>query len=156
LRAEPGGFEVEIPWEARYEYAEQMTLLGTVSQHAYAVRHPETRFDIERHDLPRLATFLLSAERILDRTRDSLLEEHRVALRSEDSISLQGYPGRRLFYLREGRPEETRLYLVGRHLYLAAAGPYPAELRERVVDRFFASFRICLDEIAPCAAPRSP
>jgi hypothetical protein len=64
---------------------------------------------------------------------------------SEEEISLQGYPGRRVLYSRGEpipSPQETRFYLVGRTLFVVATGAYLPQARGPIVDRFFASFRI--------------
>jgi len=145
FRPEAGGFEVEMHGDPQHRRREERTLVGRVVHEYYWVERSGAKLDIERHDLPRLATVFLSTERLLDRVRDDLLEDVGAEATFEEAISLQGYPGRRVVYERgepEPSPEESRFYLVGSTLFVVATGAYLPETRGPIVDRFFASFRI--------------
>jgi hypothetical protein len=141
------GFQIDLPGEPLYQFSEQWSLLGTVRHHAFVLDLPQARFDVERHDLPALATLALSSRRLLDRARDDLLDDLVAMLHREEDLSLQGYPGRRLLYHRSGvaREEETRMVRAGRHLYIVSAEPYTDVAREEA-ERVFRTFRICPEE----------
>jgi hypothetical protein len=144
LRPEMGGFQVAMHGEPQYRRHEERTLAGRVVHEYYWVEHSGAKLDVERHELPRLATVFFSTDRLLDRVRDDLLEDVGAEATLEETISLQGYPGRRVVYERGepvSSPEESRIYLVGNTLFVVATGAYLPETREPIVDRFFASFR---------------
>jgi hypothetical protein len=143
------GFRVELPAEPSYRYSEDRTLVGKVLHHHYIVELPVARFDLERIDLPVLARFFYSSERLLERAKDGYLEELDAIAEAVESIELQGYPGLRLLFRHraaEGAQGETRFILAGRYLYMVAAGPFLPEVRSTIVERVFSTFRIWLDE----------
>jgi len=145
FRPVDGGFEVEFLGEPEHRFREEGSILGRVLHRHYWVDRAGARLDVERHDLPRIATFLFSTNRLLDRVRHDLMKDLGTDIESEEGISLQGYPGRRVLYSRgepTPLPEETRFYLAGSTLFVVAAGVYAPRAREPIVDRFFASFRI--------------
>jgi len=145
------GFRVELPDTPDYEHASELTLAGRVQHHHHQVDLPGVRIDIERHDLPAVALVFFSPDSILDRAARDLVSDLGASLRCEEKIELQGQPGRRLCFELglPPHPEESRLFLLGRHLYIVAAGPYESTYRESVVNRFFESFRLCGEDVAP-------
>jgi len=159
LRSEAAGFVARVPGEPSYEYSREWTLGGPVAYHHYEVALARASFDIERFELPAAAVIFYSDEGLLDRARDDLMAELDARLEGEEAFALRGYPARRLRYSRPGvhsHPEESRLYLVGRNLFIVTAGPYDPASRETLVDPFFASFDFCLEGLAPCPAPPAP
>lgn len=158
FNSENAGLQIDLPGEPRSEFEEDTSLFGTVAHHSFVLEMPDVRLDIERHDLPSLATFFLSSKRLLDRARDDLLGDLAGVLHGEADLTLQGYPGRRLRYRRTGvgHDEETRLVLAGSHLYIVSAEPTRGDA-SAIIRRFFDTFRICSEE-APCpeAAHHAP
>jgi hypothetical protein len=147
------GFRAEVPAEPRLQYDEEMTLAGKVVHRHYIIEHPDARFDLERHDLPSVAVFLLSSKRLLERSKDQYVERLDLIVDSAEAIEVQGHPGLRLRFRHRAAgsvQEETRFILAGRHLYMVAAGPFLPEVRSTMVARVFSSFRICLEEGSPC------
>jgi hypothetical protein len=145
FRPDGGGFEVEMHGEPQHRRDEGRSLLGRVVHEYYWVERAGAKLDVERHQLPRLATVFLSTEGLLDRIQADLMKDLDTEPTHAEEISLQGHPGRRVVYARGEpvpSPEETRLYLVGRTLFVVATGAYLPETRGPIVDRFFASFRI--------------
>ena len=144
------GFRVEIPAEPRRRDSEDWTLAGKVVHRHYIVELPAARFDFERVDLPALASFFYSSTGLLERVKDDYLEELDAVSESVEPIEVQGYPGLRLLFRHRAAgsaQEETRFILAGRHLYMVAAGPFLPEVRSSMVERVFATFRICPDDL---------
>jgi hypothetical protein len=151
LHSRSAGFRAEVPAEPRIEVDEERTLVGKVVHHHTIVEHPDARFDLERLDLPVLATALFSSKRLLERSKDGYVEELEVVVESVAEIAVQGHPGLRLrFRDSAGARGETWFILAGRHLYMVAAGPYRPEVRASMVERVFSSFRICLEGEPSC------
>jgi hypothetical protein len=139
------GFEVEFHGEPEEKIRDETSMLGHVLHHYYWVDRAGAKLDVERHDLPKMASFFLSTNMLLDRIRNDLMKDLGTEMTSEEDISLQGYPGRRVRYSRGEpipSPEETRFYLVSNTLFVVATGAYVPEARQAIVDRFFASCRI--------------
>jgi hypothetical protein len=151
LYSRSAGFRAEVPAEPRFEIEDERTLVGKVVHHHYIVEHSDARFDLERLDLPTLATAFFSPKRLLERSKQGYVEELDVLVDSVSEIELQGHPGLRLLFRhRAGARGETWFVLAGRHLYMVAAGPYRPEARATTVERVFSSFRICLEGEPAC------
>lgn len=153
LHSRSAGFRAEVPAEPRLEVEDERTLVGKVVRHHYIVEHPDARFDLERLDLPALATAFFSSKRLLERSMEGYVEELDVLVDSVSEIELQGHPGLRLLFRHRagsGGRGETWFVLAGRHLYMVAAGPYRPEVRATMVERVFSSFRICLGGEPAC------
>lgn len=153
FRSEEAGFEIELPSEPDYQFSRRWTIAGRLSHHHYSVRHPRANFDIERIEMPAVAIYFLSAESLLDRARDDLMADFDGLLDDEERLEIRAFPARHLRFRRPDvhpHPEESLLVLVGRFLYLVTAGPYEAPYRSALVEPFFASFRFCVDDVAPC------
>jgi hypothetical protein len=153
IRSEDAGLEVEVPFEASYEMTRRWTIAGRLERHHYQVLHPRAGFDVERIEMPGIAVYLLSADSLLDRVRDDLMQDLEGVLDEEERLEILGQPARRLHFRRpDAHPhlEESLIVLVDHYLYIVTAGPYEPSDRSELVDRFFASFRFCIDEVAPC------
>ena len=105
------GFRVDVPDDVAHDVSSTWSILGNVQMDRYAIRLPSARLDLERHEIPRLAPFLLSADFVLDLARNNLLEDIGAELISEASTTRRGYVGRRLVMRRKGlaSDEETQL-----------------------------------------------
>lgn len=150
FRPDGAGFEVELPGPPEHRQNDERSLLGRVKHEYYWVERAGAKLDIERHELPRLATRILSNDRLLDRIQADLMQDLGTEPTLEQRVELQGFPGRRVLYARGDPvplPEETRLYLVGNTLFVVATGAYPPETRQPIVDRFFASFRLIVSDV---------
>ena len=147
------GFRVEVPGEMVHDVDEHWTIAGRVSQHRYASRHLGTRLDVERHMMPRTATLFVSTSGLLRMARDGLMEDLGFEPDVEEEIALGGYPGLRFVFRRDSGPEERRLYLAGRYLYLVTAGPWDPDRMEAIVEHFFDSFMICPKDSTACDPP---
>ena len=109
------------------------------------VRRGATELRVEHHDLPWLATFLLSSRAILERAKNGLVsEEHGLEL-SSAGVSAQGYPAREVSFRVPAEQDlagDALLVLVGRRLYvLVTLGPQ-AQRDASALDRFFRSFEV--------------
>ncbi len=147
------GFRAEIPAEPEFRCSEERTLVGKLLHYRYIVEHPAAHFDLERFDMPAVAVFLLSSKQLLERAKKGYVDKLELFVDSTQEIELQGYPGLRLLLRRRGVGSlqgETRFILAGRHLFMVEGIPLRSEARSTMVERVFSSFRIDLDELAPC------
>jgi len=147
------GFRAEIPAEPEFRCSQERTLVGKLLHYRYIVEHPAAHFDLERFDMPAVAAFLLSSKQLLERAKKGYVDKLGLFVDSTQEIELQGYPGLRLLLRRRGAGSlqgETRFILAGRHLFMVEGIPLRSEARSTMVERVFSSFRIDLDELAPC------
>lgn len=153
FHSQSAGFRAEVPAEPRFQYSEDWTFAGKLLHYRYIVEHPAAHFDLERFDLPAVAALLLSSRRLLERAKEEYVEALEIVVESAEEIEFEGHPGLRLLFRRRAGGSlqgETRFVLVGRHLFMVEGIPLLPEARSTIVERVFASFRICLDELSPC------
>jgi hypothetical protein len=145
FRSERGRFAVQLPGSPEEIRGTRATLGGTVHRSEYRARRGATEFRVEHHDLPWLATFLLSSDALLKRAKNGLVaEEHGLEL-SSALVSVRGYPAREVSFrvrAEQGLAGDGLFVLVGRRLYvLVTLGPQ-AEHDASALDRFFRSFEV--------------
>ena len=145
FRSERGRFAVELPGSPEEIRDTRATLGGTVRRTEYLARRGATELRVEHHDLPWLATFLLTSDALLERSKNGLVsEEHGLEL-SSAGVLVQGYPAREVsFRVPAGQDlaGDALLVLVGRRLYvLVSLGPQ-AQRDATTLDRFFRSFEV--------------
>jgi hypothetical protein len=143
-----------MPGEPALERHARLTPVGYVYQDKYWLRENDVLLAVEVHDLPRVASALLSDDSILDQAREGLLADVKGTLIEGRSLVFQGAPAREFTYRLPGRArlvERVLAVLIGRRLYLVT-GMARAPASDPDVGRFFASFR-CWPE--PETAPKS-
>lgn len=123
LRPEGAGFTARFPAVPATSQDVQRTFAGPVRSVEYGWIGDALDLRVERHELPALAEWLLSAETLLDRAEADLLEEERGERVAGRSLRHRGRPARELRYRLAERGLEARALLVldGRRLYIAAA-----------------------------------
>ena len=145
FRSERGRFAVRLPGSPEEIRDTRATLGGIVHWSEYLAKRGATEFRVEHHDLPWLATFLLSTDGLLKRAKDGLVEEEHGHELSGAPVSVQGYPAREVSFRVQAEQDlagDALLVLVGRRLYvLVALGPQ-AERDASALDRYFRSFEI--------------
>jgi len=141
--SEEGRFRAAFPGEPVRDEGARASWAGTVREGNYELRDGEFWVRVEFHDVPRLATLVLSPETILGMAKRSLLEDVEAQDPREREASLRGHPGLAVRYEPAAHPgtvEEARLYLVRSRLYVAFARA-PADA-EKAAEAFLASFDV--------------
>ena len=153
---ENGRFSVQLPGAPAREQHARLTPVGYVYQDKYWLREGDVLIAVEMHDLPAVASALLSDDSILDQAREGLLSDVNGTLIEGRSLVFQGAPAREFIYRLPGRArlaERVLAVLVGRRLYIVT-GMARAPDTDADVARFFASFR-CWPENEAERAPES-
>jgi hypothetical protein len=136
---------VQLPGSPEEIRDTRATLGGTVRWTEYRARRGATELRVEHHDLPWLATLLLSGDALLKRAKNGLVEEEHGLELSSAGVSVQGYPAREVSFRVRAEQDLTGdalLVLVGRRLYvLVSLGPR-AQRDASALDRFFRSFEV--------------
>jgi hypothetical protein len=142
-----GGFHIEMPGVPRRESQEHLTPGGSVRETSWWLAVDGAELAVETHDLPALATLLMSEASLLDRARDGVVENDGGELLSSESVVLQGAPARVFTWRYPGEPvrlERGLTLLVGERIYLlTGTGADPAA--HPAVTRFFDSFRLATE-----------
>jgi hypothetical protein len=132
-----------MPGAPARERQARLTPVGYVYQDKYWLRENDVLLAVEMHDLPAVASVLLSDDSILDQAREGLLSDVRGTLLEGRSLVFQGAPAREFVYRLPGKArleERVLAVLIGRRLYLVT-GMARAPANDPDVARFFASFR---------------
>jgi hypothetical protein len=127
---------------AREQHA-RLTPVGYVYQDKYWLREGDVLLAVEMHDLPAVASALLSDDSILDQAREGLLSDVHGTLLESRSLVFQGAPARAVTYRLPGKArlaERVLAVLIARRLYIVT-GMARAPDTDPDVARFFASFR---------------
>jgi len=146
--SQTGRFRVLLPAPPRPTSGVFKSRAGSVLELGVETESAGLVLKVEHHDLPRLAYLLLPDQRILEFAASGLLDDRHGRLESEAPIQLKGRPGRMLRYARTDLgdcPEEARLVLVGRRLYIALARGDGAHDAHEQIARFFDSFEFWED-----------
>jgi len=148
-----GGFRIELPGEPVRESEDRFTPGGSVRETKWWLAVPGAELSVETHDLPALATWMMSADALLDRARDGVIADDGGEALASSDVLVQGAPARSFTWRYPGelvRLERGLTVLVGSRLYLlTGTGPDPAS--HPAVARFFDSFRLeaARDEASP-------
>ena len=148
-----GRFTVELPGQPMVERSSHWTPVGSVEMTKYWLRVADALLAVEMHDIPPVASALISDDRILDEARDGVLHDMNGTQLEGKSFTYHGAPAREFRYRLPGaaRLEERVLaVLVNRRLYIVA-GMSREPASDPDVARFFASFR-CWGEEEPLSA----
>ena len=136
-------FSVQLPGSPAVERDAHWTPVGSVRMTKYWLRAGDVLLAVELHDLPAVASALISDQRILDQARDSLLSDVGGTLLESRALENSGAPAREFVYRLPGRAqlaERVLAVLVDTRLYLVT-GMARAPDSDPEVARFFASFR---------------
>ena len=138
-----GRFVVALPGRPAVERDSNWTPVGYVYMTKYWLRVGDALVAVEVHDIPPVASALISDDRILDQARDALLRDVDGTLIEGRATVFQGAPARDFLYRLPGPAqllERVLAVLVDRRLYVVT-GMARAPTVEPDVSRFFASFR---------------
>ncbi|HME68818.1 MAG TPA: hypothetical protein VKM54_03015 [Myxococcota bacterium] len=146
--SQSGRFRVLLPAPPLPTRGTFETRAGSVPEVGVETQTAELVLKVEHHDLPLLACLVLPDQRILEFATSGLLDDRHGRLESKEPTFFQGHPGRILRYARTDlgdRPEQARLVLVGRRLYIAVARADGASDAREQIARFFDSFEFWED-----------
>ena len=138
-----GRFSVELPGTPAVERDSTWTPAGSVSMTKYWLRIGDALVAVEMHDIPPVASRLISDDTILGQARDALLRDVDGTLIEGKATVFQGAPARDFVYRLPGKAqlaERVLAVLVERRLYLVT-GMARAPGANPQIARFFASFR---------------
>jgi hypothetical protein len=145
FRSERGRFAVKLPGSPEEIRGRRATLGGFVHWAEYIAKRGATEFRVEYHDLPWLATFLLSTDGLLDRARDGLVSEEHGHELSSGVASVQGHPAREVSFRIPAEQDlsgDALLVLVGERLYVVVAMGPQTQRDVSALDVFFRSFEV--------------
>lgn len=139
-----GRFSAFFPAEPVVSTVVRRTFLGAVVGTRYAVEMGDTTVALELHDLPRMATFLMTTSAILGRARDRLVEDVGGRVVAARDALHGGFPAREVTYELEqpARVGKALLVLVERRLYIALANWPGASATHPAAERLFGSFEV--------------
>jgi hypothetical protein len=141
-----GHFRVELPGLPELVTKARLTPLGEVHETRYWLRTGDAELAVEMHDMPSVATAVLSDELILDRALEGVIENEGGTRIDARALTVQGAPAREFSYRLPARPgeperiERALSVLVGARLYLLT-GITADPATNPDVARFFASFQ---------------
>jgi hypothetical protein len=141
---EPNGgrFAVELPGTPAVERDSTWTPVGYVYMTKYWLRVDNALVAVEIHDIPPVASALITDDTILDQARDALLRDVDGTLLDGKTTVFEGAPARDFLYRLPGEArlvERVLAVLVDRRLYLVT-GMGRAPGTDPEISRFFASF----------------
>ncbi len=145
FRSEAGRFAVRLPAPPEQSRTSHGTLAGRVESAEFRVEAGAIELRVELHDVPAVASFLLSDGALLARAQHDLLTDERALEHRDFAATFQGHPAREVRYRLadgEGRDGRALLVLVGSRLYIAAALHPPGAASAPAVERFFDSFEV--------------
>ena len=138
-----GRFAVALPGRPAVEYDATATPVGTVQMTKFWLRVGDALLAVEMHDLPPVASALLSDDMVLDQAREGLLDDVGGTQIESRSLDYRGAPARDFRYRVAGAghlEERVLAVLVDARLYLVT-GMARAPQSDPDVERFFGSFR---------------
>ena len=148
-----GRFTVQMPGAPARERHARFTPVGYVYQDKYWLRVNDVLLAVEMHDLPTVASALLSDDSILDQAQQGLLSDVNGTLLEGRPLVFQGAPAREFTYRLPGKArleERVLVVLIAKRLYIVT-GMARAPGSDPDVARFFDSFR-CWPESAAADA----
>jgi hypothetical protein len=141
LRSPEGGFEVEMPAVPELARHTVETVLGPLEFTVHSARLGSASYQIIWVEYPEGA--IEDQEAVLDAARDGAVARSGSRLVREESIEVEGHPGREIELDVQGRIVGLdRLFLVGNRLYQILLAGDPGSLHSAEALRFLASFRL--------------
>lgn len=139
--SEEGGFSVSMPGEPNEETQTVPTEAGDIEVHMFSVESGGTAYLVGYSDYPPDLVEMVDSEVLLDSARDGAVDDG--TLVSEESITLDDYPGRSLTV--DTSDEDimvfARIFLVGNRLYQVVVSTGEDALTEDM-SGFFDSFKL--------------
>jgi hypothetical protein len=116
--APPEGFKVQMPPNPKVDRKTAPTPAGEVKVGSWATQTPEgVTFSVSTADYPESVIASISPTAFLNSVRDGVVKQLQGTIKTEEEITLDGYPGK-AFTAESGQGEvRVRNYLVGPRLY---------------------------------------
>ena len=117
---------------------------GSSSSVTYVVnlQNPDSAYIIAYFDVPYRVANPKATEKLLDDTRDRVVDMYSLKLEDEQKISHQNYPARSLNMRDQGGKRFlTRIVLVKQRVYHVSLVPYNSGYNVRDIDKYFESFK---------------
>lgn len=142
-----GDFTVDMPGNPKAQTQQSKTDKGDITVYMYTVRIGDTDYIIAYSDYPDELIQTPGVQGFLDEVRNNAVNNTKGKLLSEESIELNGNPGRSL---RVESPDGTgiaqaRMLLVGTRLYQVFAASQKENADSPDIQRFLNSFTLNLD-----------
>lgn len=133
-----GGFSVLMPGTPTEDTQTDKTDEGeTYEQHFFSLSQPEGEYLVAYSDFTEEEVTVVGADKILE-AMSKELQANATQMLSQNTISLQGNPGRTLKYKdSDGSINHTQMFLVKGRLFVLTARASDANVK-----RFFDSFRL--------------
>jgi hypothetical protein len=142
LSVPEGRFAVLLPGKARSESRVLKTAAGALTMTLYSFSLKQWTMGVAYTDYPAAALAAEHGRVQLEAARDALLRNIQAGARSEEDISIEGFPGRQVYA--EGRSGvlKARFVVVGSRLYQIAYVGAMDDVAPADVDMFLTSFRL--------------
>jgi hypothetical protein len=116
--AAPEGFKVQMPANPKVSRTQSPTPSGNVAVGTWSTETPEgVTFSVSTADYPESIIASIAPTSFLNSVRDGVVKQLQGTVKSEEEITLDGYPGK-AFTAESSRGEvKVRNYLVGPRLY---------------------------------------
>ncbi len=120
--SEPGGFAVAAPRALEEDVASVETAVGPIDIHTFTTTQGETAYIVAYSDYPADLITQSDPQQVLNGSRDGAVQNVGGTLVSEESIDLDGNPGKALVIdtttdTGDAATVNARLYLVDNRLY---------------------------------------
>lgn len=135
--SEEGRFSVDLPAPPSISQRTRDTIVGTIVENSFVVKIDDnTGYQVEYQDLPGIAVFFAGRGGIINRALRAFLENVKGVEESDETITVDGHPGKRMAYTVGGKGSGVIvMFMVGNRLYVLNASGKDA-------DRFFQSVRV--------------
>ncbi len=116
--APPEGFKVQMPANPKVDRKQSPTNAGNVAVGSWATQTPEgVTFSVSTADYPESIIASISPTAFLNSVRDGVVKQLQGTVKSEEEITLDGYPGKAFVVESPQGEVKVRNFLVGPRLY---------------------------------------
>lgn len=137
-----GRFRVYMPGEPEKTVGERSTAVGSLDETRYEAMEGEAFYLVEVRDMPRIASWLMTDEALIDRSAEGLIDFAEGANVQKKRVTRDGHPALELSLdanYRAGYVERALVILAGRRLYVVIAGA-PRDTVDKDLGTFVDSF----------------
>ena len=142
FKSDEGRFQVYMPNEPELTTGKRSTVVGSLDENHYEASQGDAFYLVEVRDLPRVASWVMSDEALLDSSAESLIEFAKADNIKRERITMAGSPGLDLVFdanHHKGFIERARILLVQRRLFVVitgAPGTEPKTYRNEFIESF--------------------
>jgi hypothetical protein len=137
-----GNFAVLMPGSPTYEKKSQPTAMGPIDMHMFTIETRQNAYIVMYSDYPEMI-LKAPADKVLDGGRDGAVANTKGKLVSDQSLSLDGFPGREFVIEIPGKGlMKLRAYLVRQRLFQVMAVGTEEKIEHEDTARYLTSFRL--------------